>query len=87
MFEFLLFGSKKVRCFIVLFDYDLYSLFFFEYFDLEFKFKEGDFLIVFGDMDINGYLEVDLNGEWGLVFSLYVEEVEDVNDFDIVLED
>jgi hypothetical protein len=33
--------------------------------------------VVFGDMDMNGCFEADLNGVRGLVPGLYVEEVED----------
>ena len=42
---------------------------------------------MFGDMDINGYFEADVNGERGLVPSLYVEEVEDDNDSELALEE
>lgn len=80
-------GSKKARRFIALFDYDPHSSPSSEHPDLELKLKEGDLLTVFGDMDINGYLEADLNGERGLVPSLYVEEVEDANDSDIAPEE
>lgn len=45
--------------------------------ELELKLREGDYLTVFGDMDINGCYEADLNGVRGLVPSLYVEEVEE----------
>ena len=60
---------------MALFDYDPYKSPACEHPELELKLKEGDFLTVFGDMDINGYFEADVNGVRGLVPSLYVEEV------------
>lgn len=72
---------------MALFDYDPYKSPACEHPELELKLKEGDFLTVFGDMDINGYFEADVNGVRGLVPSLYVEEVEDDNDSDLALEE
>ena len=72
---------------MALFDYDPHKSPASEHPELELKLKEGDFLTVFGDMDINGYFEADVNGVRGLVPSLYVEEVEDDNDSDIALEE
>lgn len=46
----------------------------------ELKLKEGEYLTVFGDMDMNGCYEAELNGVRGLVPSLYVEEVEEDNE-------
>lgn len=70
-----------------MFDYDPYKSPSSEHPELELKLKEGDLLTVFGDMDISGYFEADVNGERGLVPSLYVEEVEDDNDSDLALEE
>ena len=72
---------------MALFDYDPHKSPACEHPDLELKIKEGDFLTVFGDMDINGYFEADVNGVRGLVPSLYVEEVEDDNDSELALEE
>ena len=72
---------------MVLFDYDPHKSPACEHPELELKLKEGDFLTVFGDMDINGYFEADVNGVRGLVPSLYVEEVEDDNDSELALEE
>lgn len=72
---------------MALFDYDPYKSPACEHPELELKLKEGDFLTVFGDMDINSYFEADVNGERGLVPSLYVEEVEDDNDSELALEE
>ena len=72
---------------MALFDYDPHKSPACEHPELELKLKEGDFLTVFGDMDINGYFEADVNGVRGLVPSLYVEEVEDDNDSELVLEE
>lgn len=72
---------------MALLDYDPHKSPACEHPELELKLKEGDFLTVFGDMDINGYFEADLNGVRGLVPSLYVEEVEDDNDSDLALEE
>ncbi|XP_078358377.1 uncharacterized protein LOC144643107 isoform X2 [Oculina patagonica] len=80
-------GTKKAKRFVALFDYDPYKSPACEHPELELKLKEGDFLTVFGDMDINGYFEADVNGVRGLVPSLYVEEVEDDNDADLALEE
>lgn len=70
-----------------MFDYDPHKSPACEHPELELKLKEGDFLTVYGDMDINGYFEADVNGVRGLVPSLYVEEVEDDNDSDLALEE
>ena len=72
---------------MVLFDYDPHKSPACEHPELELKLKEGDFLTVFGDMDINGYFEADVNGVRGLVPSLYVEEVEDDNDSELAIEE
>lgn len=64
----------------MLFDYDPNKSPASEHPELELKLKEGDLLTVFGDMDLNGYFEAELNGVRGLVPSLYVDEVEDDND-------
>ena len=72
---------------MALFDYDPYKSPACEHPELELKLKEGDFLTVFGDMDINGYFEADVNGVRGLVPSLYVEETEDDNDSELALEE
>ncbi|KAL9958390.1 hypothetical protein ACROYT_G035396 [Oculina patagonica] len=69
------------------FDYDPYKSPACEHPELELKLKEGNFLTVFGDMDINGYFEADVNGVRGLVPSLYMTEVEDDNDSDLALEE
>ncbi|PFX30328.1 Janus kinase and microtubule-interacting protein 3 [Stylophora pistillata] len=80
-------GAKKAKRFIALCDYDPRNSPSSEHPELELILKEGDLLTVFGDMDINGYFEADVNGERGLVPSLYVEEVEDKNDSDLALEE
>lgn len=72
---------------MALFDYDPHKSPACEHPQLELKLKEGDFLTVFGDMDINGYFEADMNGVRGLVPSLYVEEVDDDNDSELALEE
>ena len=72
---------------MALFDYDPHKSSASENPELELKLKEGDLLTVFGDMDINGYFEADLNGVRGLVPSLYVDEVEGENDSDRELEE
>ena len=72
---------------MVLIDYDPHKSPACEHPELELKLKEGDFLTVFGDMDINGYFEADVNGVRGLVPSLYVEEVEDDYDSELALEE
>ena len=72
---------------MVLLDYDPHKSPACEHPELELKLKEGDFLTVFGDMDINGYFEADVHGLRGLVPSLYVEEVEDDNDSELALEE
>ena len=72
---------------MALFDYDPHKSQASEHPELELKLKEGDLLTVFGDMDINGYFEADLNGVRGLVPSLYVDEVEGENDSDRELEE
>ena len=38
-------------------------------------------------MDSNGYFEADVNGERGLVPSLYVDEIEDDSDSEVGLEE
>lgn len=80
-------GTKKAKRFVALFDYDPHKSPACEHPQLELKLKEGDFLTVFGDMDINGYFEADMNGVRGLVPSLYVEEVDDDNDSELALEE
>ena len=72
---------------MALFDYDPDKSPASEHPELELKLKEGDLLTVFGDMDINGYFEADVNGVRGLVPSLYVDELEDDNESDIGLEE
>ena len=72
---------------MALFDFDPRKSTASEHPELELKLKEGDQLTVFGDMDINGYFEADLNGVRGLVPSLYVDEVEGENDSDRELEE
>lgn len=80
-------GTKKAKRFVALFDYDPDKSPASEHPELELKLKEGDFLIVFGDMDSNGYFEADVNGERGLVPSLYVDEIEDDSDSEVGLEE
>ena len=80
-------GTKKAKRFVALFDYDPDKSPAFEHPELELKLKEGDFLTVFGDMDSNGYFEADVNGERGLVPSLYVDEIEDDSDSEVGLEE
>lgn len=72
---------------MALFDYDPHKSPASEHPELELKLKEGDLLMVFGDMDINGYFEAELNGVRGVVPSLYVDELEDDNDSEIGLEE
>lgn len=80
-------GTKKAKRFVALFDYDPDKSPASEHPELELKLKEGDFLTVFGDMDSNGYFEADVNGERGLVPSLYVDEIEDDSDSEVGLEE
>ena len=80
-------GTKKAKRFVALFDYDPDKSPASEHPELELKLKEGDFLTVFGDMDSNGYFEADVNGERGLVHSLYVDEIEDDSDSEVGLEE
>ncbi|KAL9958371.1 hypothetical protein ACROYT_G035377 [Oculina patagonica] len=79
--------GQKAKRFVALFDYDPYKSPACEHPELELKLKEGNFLTVFGDMDINGCFEADVNGVRGLVPSLYMTEVEDDNDSDLALEE
>ena len=72
---------------MALFDYDPHKSPACEHPELELKLKEGDLLTVYGDMDINGYYEADVNGLRGLVPSLYVDEVEGDNDSELGLEE
>ena len=80
-------GTKKAKRFVALFDYDPDKSPASEHPEIELKLKEGDFLTVFGDMDSNGYFEADVNGERGLVHSLYVDEIEDDSDSEVGLEE
>ena len=80
-------GTRKAKRFVALFDYDPDKSPASEHPELELKLKEGDFLTVFGDMDSNGYFEADVNGERGLVPSLYVDEIEDDSDSEVGLEE
>lgn len=80
-------GTKKAKRFVALFDYDPDKSPASEHPEIELKLKEGDFLTVFGDMDSNGYFEADVNGERGLVPSLYVDEIEDDSDSEVGLEE
>lgn len=80
-------GTKKAKRFVALFDYDPDKSPASKHPELELKLKEGDFLTVFGDMDSNGYFEADVNGERGLVPSLYVDEIEDDSDSEVGLEE
>ena len=72
---------------MALFDYNPYNSPSSEHPELEVNLREGDYLTVFGDMDINGYFEADVNGVRGLVPSLYVEELEDDKDSTLGLEE
>lgn len=80
-------GTKKAKRFVALFDYDPDKSPASEHPEIELKLTEGDFLTVFGDMDSNGYFEADVNGERGLVHSLYVDEIEDDSDSEVGLEE
>ena len=80
-------GTKKAKRFVALFDYDPDKSPASEHPEIELKLTEGDFLTVFGDMDSNGYFEADVNGERGLVPSLYVDEIEDDSDSEVGLEE
>lgn len=80
-------GTKKAKRFVALFDYDPDKSPASEHPELELTLKEGDFLTVFGDMDSNGYFQADVNGERGLVPSLYVDEIEDDSDSEVGLEE
>ena len=63
--------------FVVIFDYDPRKASVSGCPESELTLKEGDELMVYGDMDSNGCYEAELNGVRGLVPGLYVEEVED----------
>lgn len=62
---------------MVLFDYDPYKSNTSGHPELELTLKKGDHLTIFGEMDLNGYFEAELNGVKGLVPSLFVEEVDE----------
>lgn len=62
---------------MALFDYDPYKSNTSGHPELELKLRKGDQLTIFGEMDLNGYFEAELNGVRGLVPSLFVEELDD----------
>ena len=70
-------GTSSAKPYVALFDYDPYKSNTSGHPELELKLRKGDQLSIFGEMDLNGYFEAELNGVRGLVPSLFVEEVDD----------
>lgn len=48
---------------MVLFDYDPYRSSTSDHPERELKLREGDYITVFGEMDVDGYLEAEVDGE------------------------
>ena len=59
---FLIFSIGR-RC-VVLFDYDPYRSSTSDHPERELKLREGDYVTVYGEMDVDGYLEAEVDGEW-----------------------
>jgi len=68
---------KRRRIYRALTDYDPYKSSASHHPERELRLKEGDYVTVYGEMDIDGYLEAEIDGEAGLVPSIYVEESND----------
>ena len=61
----------------MLFDYDPQRLSTTGHPENELKLAEGDVITVYGEMDLNGYYTAELDGNRGLVSSLYIEEMDE----------
>ena len=63
-FQIILLFALGKRC-VVLFDYDPYRSSTSDHPERELKLREGDYITVFGEMDVDGYLEAEVDGELG----------------------
>ena len=70
-------GSHAHKPYVALFDYDPYKSNTSGHPELELTLRKGDHVTIFGEMDISGYFEAELNGVRGLVPSLFVEEADE----------
>ncbi|XP_065071274.1 uncharacterized protein LOC135695965 isoform X3 [Rhopilema esculentum] len=73
--------SGRRRTYKALYDYDPYKSSGSEHPERELHLKEGDYITVYGEMDVAGYLEAEVDGETGLIPSIYVEEMSDDGNF------
>ena len=62
------------RKYVALFDYDPRKSSHSRHPERELRVREGDYVTVYGEVDVNGYLEAEIDGIRGLVPSIYLEE-------------
>lgn len=55
--------SDRQRVYRALYDYDPYKSSASHHPEKELRLKEGDYVTVYGEMDIDGYLEAEIDGE------------------------
>eukprot|EP00794_Sanderia_malayensis_P005320 gene5320-5989_t len=70
-------SSSRSKSYKAVFDYDPYKSSSSIHPERELKLKEGDYITVYGEMDVDGYLEAEVDGQTGLVPSIYVEDVDE----------
>lgn len=57
-------GSEARQCMVALHDYDPYSGAFGQPPQDQLSLKKGDIMTAYGDMDVNGFYRVDMNGKY-----------------------